>query len=37
VGYGESSKAYQIYIAGQKRIEVSIDVTFEEKVVGCGA
>jgi hypothetical protein len=32
VGYEESSKAYQIHIHGQRHIEVSIDVTFEEEV-----
>ena len=32
VGYNESSKAYRIYIHGQRQIEVSIDVTFEEEV-----
>jgi hypothetical protein len=32
VGYNESSKAYRIYIPGQKQIEVSKDVTFEEEV-----
>ena len=32
VGYNESSKAYRIYIPGQRQIEVSIDVTFEEEV-----
>ena len=32
VGYNESTKAYQIYISGQKRIELSRDVTFEEDV-----
>jgi hypothetical protein len=32
VGYNESSKAYQIYIPGQRQIEVSRDVTFEEEV-----
>jgi hypothetical protein len=37
VGYSESLKAYRIYIPGQKHIEVSIYVTFEEKVVVCGA
>jgi hypothetical protein len=31
-GYSESSKAYQIYILGQRQIEVSRDVTFEEEV-----
>jgi hypothetical protein len=32
VGYNESSKAYQIYIPGQRQIEVSIYVTFEAEV-----
>jgi hypothetical protein len=32
VGYGESSKAYHIYIPGQQHIEVSRDVSFEEEV-----
>jgi hypothetical protein len=32
VGYSESSKAYRIYIPGQRQIEVSRDVTFEEEV-----
>jgi hypothetical protein len=32
VGYSESSKAYQIYIPGQRQIEVSRDVTFEEEI-----
>ena len=32
VGYNESSKAYQIYILGQRQIEVSRDVTLEEEV-----
>jgi hypothetical protein len=32
VGYNESSKAYRIYILGQRQIEVSRDVTFEEEV-----
>jgi hypothetical protein len=32
VGYIESLKAYQIYIPGQKQIEVSRDVSFEEDV-----
>jgi hypothetical protein len=31
-GYSESSKEYQIYILGQRHIEVSRDVTFEEEV-----
>jgi hypothetical protein len=32
VGYNEFSKAYRIYILGQRQIEVSRDVTFEEEV-----
>jgi hypothetical protein len=32
VGYSESSKAYRIYILGQRQIELSRDVTFEEEV-----
>jgi hypothetical protein len=32
VGYNESSKAYQIYIPGQRQIKVSRYVTFEEEV-----
>jgi hypothetical protein len=32
VGYSESSKAYRIYILGQRQIEISRDVTFEEEV-----
>jgi transposase InsO family protein len=32
VGYNESSKAYLIYIPGQRQIEVSRDVTFEEEI-----
>jgi transposase InsO family protein len=32
VGYSESSKSYRIYIPGQRQIEVSRDVTFEEEV-----
>jgi hypothetical protein len=33
VGYSETSKAYRIYIPGQKFIEVSRDVTFREEAV----
>jgi hypothetical protein len=33
VGYSETSKAYRIYIPGQKFIEVSKDVTFHEETV----
>ena len=32
VGYSETSKAYRIYIPGQRNIEVSRDVTFHEEV-----
>jgi hypothetical protein len=32
VGYSESSKAYRIYMPGQRQIEVSRDVTFEEEI-----
>jgi hypothetical protein len=31
LGYSETSKAYRIYIPGQKFIEVSRDVTFHEE------
>jgi hypothetical protein len=32
VGYNESSKAYRIYIPGQRQIEISKDVIFEEEI-----
>jgi hypothetical protein len=32
MGYNESLKEYQIYIPGQRQIEVSRDVTFEKGV-----
>ncbi|GLJ12362.1 hypothetical protein SUGI_0189310 [Cryptomeria japonica] len=32
VGYSESSKAFKIYIPGQRYVEVSWDVTFEEDI-----
>jgi hypothetical protein len=32
LGYNESLKAYQIYIPGQRQIEVSRDVIFEEEI-----
>jgi hypothetical protein len=31
VGYSENSKAYRIYVPGQRQIEVSRDVTFHEE------
>jgi hypothetical protein len=31
VGYSENSKAYKIYVPGQRQIEVSRDATFHEK------
>ena len=30
MGYSESSKAYRIYFPGFKKIDISIDITFEE-------
>ena len=30
VGYSESAKAYRIYIPGQRKIELSRDITFED-------
>lgn len=30
VGYSENSKAYKIYVPGQRDVEVSHDVTFDE-------
>jgi hypothetical protein len=32
VGYNESSKAYRVYIPGQRQIELSRDVIFEEEI-----
>jgi hypothetical protein len=32
VGYSETSKAFKIYVLGQRHIEVSRDVTFHEEV-----
>jgi hypothetical protein len=32
VGYSENSKAYMIYVPGQRQIEVSRDMTFHEEV-----
>lgn len=33
VGYCEISKGYRIYVAGQKEVEISHDVTFDEDMV----
>ena len=30
VGYSETSKAYRIYVPGQREVEISYDVTFDE-------
>ena len=30
VGYSETSKAYKIYVFGQREVEISHDVTFDE-------
>ena len=35
VGYSETSKTYQIYVLGQRFIEVSRVVTFHEEVAFC--
>jgi hypothetical protein len=32
VGYNESSKAYRIYVPGQHKIEISRDITFDERI-----
>jgi hypothetical protein len=32
IGYSESSKSYRIYVLGQKKVEISRDMTFDEKV-----
>ena len=32
-GYSETSKAFKIYVLGERSIEVSRDVTFHEEVV----
>jgi len=30
VGYSENTKGYRIYVAGQREVEISHDVTFDE-------
>ena len=30
VGYSETSKAYRVYVPGQREVEISHDVTFDE-------
>lgn len=30
VGYGENTKGYRIYVAGQREVVISLDVTFDE-------
>ena len=30
LGYSENSKGYRIYVVGQKEVEISHDVTFNE-------
>ena len=32
MGYKETSKAYRIYVPGQREVELSHDVTFDEDV-----
>jgi hypothetical protein len=32
MGYNESSNTYRIYIPGQRQIEISRDVVFEEEI-----
>jgi hypothetical protein len=32
VGYSESSKSYRIYVSGQQKVEINIDVNFDEKM-----
>jgi hypothetical protein len=35
VGYNETSKAYRVYVPGQKKIEINRDVIFDEDVAFC--
>ena len=30
VGYSETSKAYRVYVPGQREVEICLDVTFDE-------
>ena len=32
VGYSETSKAYRIYVTGQREVEICLDATFDEDV-----
>ena len=32
VGYSESSKVYRIYVPGQRKIEISRDINFDERI-----
>jgi hypothetical protein len=35
VGYSETSKAYRVYVPGNKKIEINRDVIFDEDVAFC--
>jgi hypothetical protein len=35
VGYIETSKAYRVYVPGYKKIEINIDVIFDEDATFC--
>jgi hypothetical protein len=35
VGYNETSKAYRVYVPGYKKIEINIDVIFDEDATFC--
>ena len=30
VGYNETSKAYRVYVLGQREVEICLDVTYDE-------
>ena len=32
MGYSETSKAYRIYVLGQREVEICHDITFDEDV-----